>query len=50
MVMPGMYRVTSPMLSIRWSAMTFRVTTVTDWGTSRSGVRVLVAVLVCGVK
>jgi hypothetical protein len=40
---PGMYRVTSAMLAIRWSAMSALDTTLTDCGTSRSGVVVRVA-------
>ena len=39
---------TSPMLIIIWSLMSSSVTTVTDCGTSRSGVGVLVALTVDG--
>jgi hypothetical protein len=44
MVTPGMNRTASAMLCIDWSAMTERVSTVADWGVSRRGVSVFVAV------
>ena len=40
---PGMYLVTSAMLAMRWSAISALETTLTAWGTSRSGVVVFVA-------